>query len=581
MSPQNKHQPRSPESSTIGLGRRDFLKLGGAAAGALILYRIGNTVADFFGGEEGQPLAEITEIDPPVAHVELEAEALKDRAEQLEKYNVESLANYLLKRAEFDEDTPRVRESMEWARKFGVLPLVNPEIAAKDTRDFAQLSPFVPVQAPLLITLALLTDAGLKPRITSLATSSEHQPGSHHYQGRGVDLSLSDKTSAMVAALELLHREEIIGVDNLVLEGNHLHVSTVEVETKEPGPAIELFSSGSAAYDAAEELGITAASYFNMTREQGDALSQQGGFGSEEARELLKPLFPPAVTQFEDAIHAATAAVLNSTGTYISPNFVASIMTIETSGRDDLTSGEDAHGVIQVVPRHHRESIDQLAGHDFGGDDVARGAYLRNNPTVSIEVGAEFLAELVEKARRDNPDLPENHPAIYARAAAGYNGGPRNTRRAFGSWAKESKIYANLVSAFYVDVAIAGKLKAGGHDDDAIQNALISDSMHARTAAMRSMGVTAASTPYELLSESYRRFEGLRPGVGEGLTITNAVDRATFHLARAGYEGFANDAQIVPKNLPPALTMALAHGGIHLFNGSEMNVTWARQLSED
>ena len=583
-------QGQSPQTSNdegpVDRGRRAIIEAGIYGAG-LLLFR-----KPFHGDVPSR------ELGPPVPSLEIKSsdeDSIRSRAEELSGYSVERLAQYLIDadNISFDPETPRIKTSIEWAALEGVFPLVDPEGDIKD--GLQDVSPFVPVQKPLLVVLALLNDAGLNVEVNSIATSSEHSQSSNHYQGRGVDLAINKDSVEAMQFISRLHTSGIVKIDELFdpsntdrlglsdgkpsayTEKSHIHFSTAEVATQERIPRPVLFEK--ATEDTAkilDELNISPASYFNLDRNDATRLAKTAGFDSKGASSLL-PVFPAEVAKYKESIQR-TAKKYS-----VSPNFIAAIMSIETSGRSDLSSSADAHGVIQVVPKYHRDRIDRIAGQQFD-NDAARGRYLLDNPEASIEIGSDYLAGLLAKARKDQPELDPNDSAIYARAAAGYNGGPARTKEQFEQWPLESKKYANFMSAFYLDVSVAGELRnRADMSDEQIALSMRSETMYARMVAFRAMGASQGNGGYKSLSDAYRRVEVASPGCiqsGEDeIIIVDAKTRALYNLALAGYDNFKNDAALITPGLPPALTFLNGHGNIRMFNGSRANTDQADALA--
>lgn len=579
-----------------GMERRDFLGkvVVGALAWGIVKSNLLFDVTEPNKNEEN-PLLETTPSEDQLIDPD-NIDALSSRAEELNDYSVEDLAGYVLEseRITFDSDYPRIEESMKWAKEKGVFPLVDPEGDIKD--GIGNASPSVPVQKPLLIALALINDVGLEAEVTSLSTSSEHGQGSHHYRGRGVDIANPEEPIALMGFLNRLNAEGIVLIDELfapgnpggfglnegqpsdATEGDHIHFSTMQEEN---WLEVELLDKDSkmfendTANDVAEDLGITPGSYFNITREQGQQLAEFGGFENGLANEkLFRELFPAEVSTRAEAIEFAAREA------GISPNFLATIATIESAGIETATSNADAYGITQVVVQYHRARIDRLSGINFPAEeagDQEREQYLLNNPDVALRVGADYLKELLDTARTANPELNPNHPAIYARTAAGYNAGPARVSQDWAEWPFESQMYSNYVTAFYIDTSIAGALRSSEMDSEEVSRAMVSESLYARMVAFRAFG---SKDGYEDYSDAYRLLEVSHPGVDENGVIVNPEARTLYNLAKANYESFDNEALSVTRGLPPAVQFWVAHGGFNLLRSSEENALWQDSLAQ-
>lgn len=567
-------------------GRRWFLKtiiVGGIAAAAAHELHLG-------------PFADHDKTDVPHefdGQLSLDnIDEIKDRAAELAKHSEQELAAYLLesKHVSFDEEYPRIKESMLWARKEAVFPLVDPKGDIDKGLDHA--SPNVPVQKPLLVLLSLMSDAGIDYEITSLATSSEHGEGSHHYQGRGCDIHQGESTLEIMKFVNAMHAHKIVAMDELFApgnpqglglndgapgagnEGNHIHLSTKALENPrerylDPTEA-EVFVDDKAAH-VAKQLGVTPATYFNIDADSATKLRKEtGGFAGSE--EVVQGVFPPSVMHWKEHIEAAAER------TGLPANFIATLVTIESCGNQRAASGADAHGLIQVVPHYHRERIDRISGKRFKegeAGDADRAQYLKDHPAKSLMIGADFLKELVAAAREVRPDLDPEDPVIYMRAAAGYNGGQGNIDAGFSHWPLESKLYAVYVSAFYADVCMAIGLKKAGVNSDDIAEALKSPAMTERMRAFREFG---RKSTYDDYSRAYRRLEVPHPGVKDD-KIVDIQTRTLVRLMAAGYDKYSNRGGEVIAGMPPALTFWTAHGGFGTLRASAANNEWLHRLA--
>jgi hypothetical protein len=584
--------PRAQQGQE-SISRRHFLGLI-VAGGAAIYLADRYDVGPFADDDHHEAVA------PPSSSEAIgfdDVEGVKKRAEQLEKHSEQELAAYLLeaKHVSFDDKFPRVRESMTWAAKSGAFPLVNPE--GDINKGLDDCSPNVPAQKPLLVTLALLNDAGIDFTINSLATSSDHMPTSHHYMGRGCDIAQDDNTVTVMRFIHNLNKEGIVAVDDLFApgnpeglglndgkagvgnEGNHLHFSTQPAEHvkevyQDPADAV-LFPAQHIEGLIKSELGIDISTYFNIDRDKADKLI---AIESEayKTHKIAEGIFPPSVMQWKKEIERASKHY------HVPANLIASLITIETCGIASASSAASANGVMQVVPSAHGARIDKISGRDFKNDDE-RAEYLREHPEKCIMIGTSYLAELFESARKVHSDLDPYHPAVYARVAAGYNGGPNKIKQDFSQWPLESQKYANFASAFYVDACVSNVLTVKGGLDEAekVTAAMQSPAMVGRMRTFRALGPLGNDVPYKTYSDRYRALEQAHPGVTDD-EVTNWPARTAYNLLAAGYDNDSVSAvrTRVTTGLTPGLAFWTAHGGYSSFNADPANVAWAAEAAK-
>lgn len=317
------------------------------------------------------------------------------------------------------------------------------------------------------------------------------------------------------------------------------------------------------AQKAADNLNINPGSYFRLN---GDAIQAVNDSSHFLSTEWLAPIFPPAVTRFKDEIIAAANEFK------IPPNVLASLATIESAGNTSASSGANAHGIVQIVPKYHGPRIDKIAGKHFA-NDKERSAYLIDRPDECLRVGASYYAECVAAARHQKPNLRHDSMVIFARAAAAYNGGPTRAGQSFDGLPLESKLYVNHVARLTLDVAIAGELNKQGKSDKEILRSMQSVEMNARAAAY---------DVYPRGGKDFKRYErsatlcstpepGIDPETGDLMSDPEAsqINETYRNFLRTCREDNPYKAPAVP-----SLRIWLVGGGDSLFLSVPQNAAW-------
>ncbi len=189
----------------------------------------------------------------------------------------------------------------------------------------------------------------------------------------------------------------------------------------------------------------------------------------------LLPVFPPSVISKMDTIKKLS----DETG--IPPNVIAGIMSIESGGNERAQSNlhlsirERAQGACQVMPLHFIAKY---------GDGILRTPEKMLDLYTGCKLGMDFLAELVEKARKELPQYPENSGQVWGRAFVGYNGGGSSIPLHFSSLAEESKFYGDNAVRLLLDAEIAAGLRNKGYSDSEIVKAMKSAEVDARVYAL-------------------------------------------------------------------------------------------------
>ncbi len=130
----------------------------------------------------------------------------------------------------------------------------------------------------------------------------------------------------------------------------------------------------------------------------------------------LAPLFTPEVQQWSDEIIRWAAEH------DLDPNFVATVMQIESCGHPEVVSSAGAIGLFQVMPYHFQD-----------GEDP-------NIPDTNALRGMQYLARSLQIANGN-----------IVLALAGYNGGHGVINRSNSEWPDETIRYAYWGSGIYQD----------------------------------------------------------------------------------------------------------------------------------
>ena len=403
-------------------------------------------------GTEETDLSELGNDGFDDAEMKEAVDSLRSRADELKEKSVQELARKILdsETISYDENFPRVRESFVWASQEGIFPLR--EIKEGDTAEAAKGTDRA-------------VELGMEITVTSAATG-EHSDTSHHLQGRAVDFRVpktEDESLALMELIYILNKYGIVKIDEAFepknvggfnlnegepttfTEPDHIHVSTSQ-ETS----AIAKTEEETKPSEEAEPPIITQDSYDFIDEDLADFLAEERGFAAEGTDRLLTGVFGEGVEALSEEIETAA----KNEG--IPVNFLAAIVKIESNGRTDAVSKADAHGLVQLVPKWHRDRIDDYAerhNQKVPTTDEERGEYLRAYPEANLDIGANYLRELLDRTKERYPGLNPNHPLIYMVAAGAYNGGPDLISKDLDKWPAEAQNYYRLVRGLYLDVS--------------------------------------------------------------------------------------------------------------------------------
>ena len=165
-------------------------------------------------------------------------------------------------------------------------------------------------------------------------------------------------------------------------------------------------------------------------------LGRQALWGDAAGTGIIAPFFTPTVQEWGAELYRWSIE-------YDVPvNLLATVMQLESCGREDAVSPAGALGLFQVMPFH------------FGAAEVPLV------PDTNAYRSAAFLRECRGYAEGD-----------ITLTLACYNGGPGVTVRSFANWPRETQVYARWGAAIYQDArrgrrrsaALEDWWDAGGH----------------------------------------------------------------------------------------------------------------------
>ena len=136
----------------------------------------------------------------------------------------------------------------------------------------------------------------------------------------------------------------------------------------------------------------------------------------------ISPLFPPSVQYWANDIVAWS-------GEDIPPNFLATIMAMETCGDPNIPSSKGAVGLFQLIPQFHQQP----------GDDLW-------DPATNALRSTEYITRYCAR-RESSVTLVYDYITF-----ACYNGGPNRINEPPDNWANETQRFAQLSSILYESV---------------------------------------------------------------------------------------------------------------------------------
>lgn len=166
----------------------------------------------------------------------------------------------------------------------------------------------------------------------------------------------------------------------------------------------------------AAELDLVPGSYYSVNKGLVEAMTNGRFLGKD-----LAPIFPPSVMGYKPQMEAAAEQY------GVPVNFLATIMTIESTGDPNAHSGADAWGLMQIVPAYHFEDFQDYlpdgaslpdytnAQAENGNNVVPLTTYeaVFTNAELNINSGAKFLAQCIQTAAQSN-GLSLDSPITYS-----------------------------------------------------------------------------------------------------------------------------------------------------------------------
>lgn len=162
----------------------------------------------------------------------------------------------------------------------------------------------------------------------------------------------------------------------------------------------------------------------------------------------IAPLFSPQVQYW------ATDIVQWSTTYGIDPNFMATIMQIESCGHPTVASSAGAQGLFQVMPFHFDDGEDML------------------NPDTNAMRSANFV-NVCRPYANDDPGL----------ILACYNGGPGIPNRSYQTWPSETRRYYGWGVGIYADA------RRNAARSDTLNDWMAAGGVHLCNRASRELGL--------------------------------------------------------------------------------------------
>ena len=158
-------------------------------------------------------------------------------------------------------------------------------------------------------------------------------------------------------------------------------------------------------------------------------LGRQALFGNAAEAGTIAAFFTPTVQEWGGELYRWSRE-------YDVPvNLLATVMQLESCGREDALSPAGALGLFQVMPFHFGAAEEPLV------------------PDTNAYRSAAFLRECRGYAEGD-----------ITLTLACYNGGPSVTVRSFANWPRETQVYARWGAAIYLD-ATRGRSRSNALED--------------------------------------------------------------------------------------------------------------------
>ncbi len=278
----------------------------------------------------------------------------------------------------------------------------------------------------------------------------------------------------------------------------------------------------------------------------------------------LYPIYPPAVIKHQDLIDKLSHEL------GAPPNVIATIMTIESAGRNNAESYVGAQGLFQVMPPHFYE--------EFGKEFILENPKIMTDPYTNGKIGMRFfINQCLATARKElvGNNYRKDHVSVFARALTAYNAGPGTVKDSFLDLPEETKFYGDHFIRFALTAQIAAGLRDNGYNDRQIIEALTLESNQEIDARSYVLQAFHDSRMESQKGYSYREYEQMlkelsypSPGVNPQAEGQNEVGNFVRRLYNH-YKTTPHDQYTYP--LAPALRLWTAVGGLGLLFSEPSN----------
>lgn len=296
------------------------------------------------------------------------------------------------------------------------------------------------------------------------------------------------------------------------------------------------------ANEVARSLDINMGTFFHVP-EDGKLV---GSLKAMTDRQLF-PIYPPAVLARKDLIYQLADEYS------ISPNIIATIMSVESLGFQEAGSWAGAIGLFQPLQDKFPLEMRVKASDDSGVK--AQKEKMMQDPIVNGRAGMNYFKDqALLRARKEN-NFSENDARIYARAFIAYNAGSGNASTPFEGLPQEAQLYGDHFIRYALTAEIALGLRGKGYSDKQIVDALSSVEIDARAYAL--------STYLASLKRDFKYVEYNQACIELSATVLPKKDNVTGVTSDLGKQlfGYSEDYKRSPtykQPISPGLRIYLA-----------------------